>query len=124
MRSRCSNPNVPAFKNYGGRGIVVCEGWASFEAFAGWASATGYRDDLTIERRNADLGYEPGNCCWIPHGDQAANRRNVPVAPDGRPWSHLGKENGLLAQTVAGRLKLGWTPERAVLEPTRRRRSA
>jgi hypothetical protein len=75
MRNRCSNPNNQAFRHYGGRGIVVCEAWLSFEPFRDWALANGYRDDLSIERRDNEGYYEPDNCEWIPLGEQWRNQR-------------------------------------------------
>ena len=73
MKSRCGNPRIPAFKNYGGRGIEVCERWKSFENFLsdmGECPTT-----LTIERVNNDLGYEPSNCRWATMAEQGKNRR-------------------------------------------------
>ena len=62
MLNRCRNPNVPAYKDYGGRGITVCEQWTDFAAFSVWALANGYADNLTIERKDVNGNYEPGNC--------------------------------------------------------------
>ena len=50
MKERCYNPNSPSYKNYGGRGIEVCEEWANnFEAFYEWSIENGYQDSLTID---------------------------------------------------------------------------
>ena len=50
MRNRCNNANNSVFEYYGGRGISVCEEWATFETFQAWALKAGYSDDLTIDR--------------------------------------------------------------------------
>src|SRR5690606_5044219 len=95
VHTRCSNPNVPGYKDYGGRGIAVCSEWADFQRFQRWALENGYQDDLSIERKDSDLGYSPSNCVWATPTTQSRNRRFVAKAPDGRPWSLVARENGI-----------------------------
>lgn len=74
MISRCNNKNEP---NYGGRGIAVCDEWKNeFLKFYDWAMQNGYSDDLTIDRKNVDGNYEPGNCSWASDKEQSRNKRN------------------------------------------------
>lgn len=62
-------------KNYGGRGIKVCDEWHEYENFKIWALNNGYSDDLTIDRVDVDGNYEPSNCRWADMEIQSNNKR-------------------------------------------------
>lgn len=81
MLSRCRNPNNPRWEHYGGRGIRVCDRWAeSFEAFL---ADVGPRpsDDLSLDRKDNDGHYEPGNVRWADIVTQNLNRRPRKLHP-------------------------------------------
>lgn len=74
MLQRCTNPNDPAYRHYGGRGITVCERWQSFENFL--ADMGERPEGLTLDRTDNEGNYEPGNCKWATRAQQSANRRS------------------------------------------------
>lgn len=82
MKARCLNEKSPVYKNYGGRGITVCNRWLKFENFL---SDMGQRPEyLQIERVDNEKGYCPENCVWADKKTQARNTRfNHRITVDG-----------------------------------------
>lgn len=116
MRGRCLNKNNPKYSIYGGRGIVICARWSSFENFL---SDMGERpgDGYSLDRINVDGAYEPTNCRWATHEQQQNNRRNnVLLLVDGElvTLSRAARLRGLRPDTVQQRLKAGDSHVRAL----------
>ena len=87
MLQRCENQNSKAFKDYGGRGIKVCQEWHKIENFYKWAYNNGYdenaeRGECTIDRIDVNGNYEPSNCRWVDMKTQANNKRNTKKKPE------------------------------------------
>ena len=117
MKNRCRCPSSPAYKNYGGRGITVCDEWNDYISFKKWALSNGYNDNLTIDRINVNGNYCPENCRWITKEVQAGNTRtNTFYTINGEThflneWSRI---YGIKPATIIQRIQHGWDPERAI----------
>ena len=76
MISRCTNQANKGYKNYGGRGITVCDRWLDIQNFIEDMYPT-YKEGLTIERIEVDGNYEPNNCEWVTRQVQNRNKRII-----------------------------------------------
>lgn len=121
MRDRCTDPNNATYKSHGARGITVCARWDSFENFLADMGPKP-TPKHTIGREKNDKNYEPDNCSWETHKQQARNKTNTRLIEyQGRIMS-LAEACELAGQPrtrVNARLRLGWTIERALTQPNR-----
>lgn len=128
MKSRCCNPNVPAYERYGARGVVVCPEWMDFDGFEVWALASGYSAGLEIDRVDSTGNYDPSNCRWVNDAEQSRNRGSViwisafgeTKTPD---WSR-DERCPVGMHALRFRLQRGWEVERAITDPPYTRRDA
>ena len=76
MIQRCTNLEHRSYKDYGARGIVVCEEWQDVTNFVAWAESTyPNKEGYTLDRIDNDKGYSPENCTWSDRITQAINQR-------------------------------------------------
>lgn len=116
--NRTTNPNHCAYKNYGARGIKICEEWFNdFTLFYQWSINNGYIKGLTIERINNDKGYFPDNCCWITRNQQQTNKRNnhlVTYKGITKTISEWAREYNIKFNTLSYRINKGWSIEKSL----------
>ena len=122
MKARCSNANSTSYKDYGGRGICVCEEWMSFASFCEWALANGYDEKAetgkcTLDRIDVDGNYSPNNCRFVDAQTQMNNKTNnryATINGETDTMANWIRRLGLKRGTVMQRLSRGYTPEEAL----------
>jgi hypothetical protein len=125
IKYRCYREKSEGFKNYGMRGIRMCEAWLmSFKSFYDWAVSNGWKKGLTVERIDNDGDYSPENCVLATMRVQSRNcRRNRHITYHGKtmPLICWCDELGLKYDIVSQRLNaLKWTVEMAFERPVRK----
>lgn len=119
MVQRCTDVNHPYYKNYGGRGITVCDKWRKFEGFNG-DMKDGHRDGLMIDRIDNNKGYFKENCRWVTRKQQANNmttNRIVEVNGQRMTLAQACESLGMSYNVVRMRLHRGWNEEKALFTP-------
>lgn len=126
MVMRCTNPNRGDYRNYGAKGIKVCEEWETIFGFvASIEKSIGPRPTPkhTLDRINSMGNYEPGNVRWATQSEQLRNQsRNHWITFDGETLclTDWANKQGISKHTLLARIKkLGWTTHRALTESVR-----
>ena len=132
IRNRCLCPNDKHYKDYGGRGITLCEEWKNdFMAFYNWAYANGYdetapKGKCTIDRIDNNKGYSPDNCRFVNLKVQANNKRNnhiVAVGKEALTVAEVADMANIEYNTMCGRVNKGWDIESAINTPLNSKKS-
>lgn len=118
MLSRCRNKNHPSYKNYGGRGISVCERWLKFENFLEDMGDKPW--NLSLDRIDNEKGYSKENCRWATSKEQTRNmRKNVRILYKGNSYiaSDLAKLLNVSTTALMNRYHLGLPLEKKIIRP-------
>ena len=117
MKARCYRQSTAGYERYGGRGIIVCDRWKeSFEAFYA-DMGDPPTDQHSVERKDVNGNYEPGNCTWATDTEQANNRRNTLFLTHlerTRSVAEWSRELGIPKSTIEMRRKRGWSDTEAL----------
>lgn len=123
MRGRCYCKTNYDYKDYGNRGIKICDEWEyEFLNFYNWAINNGYSDELTLDRIDNEKDYCPENCRWSTAKFQSNHKTNNVYytfkrkTQTSKQWCD---EYGISQTTFIDRLKRGWTLEQALTIPTK-----
>jgi hypothetical protein len=126
IKDRCKNMYGEKNKHYKGKGIKVCDEWASsYLVFREWALANGYKKGLSLDRIDGNKNYEPSNCRFVTMEVQQNNRsnnRNIEAFGETKtlaqwlkdPRCKIGRES------LKDRLKYNWDIEKAIITPPTR----
>lgn len=122
MRQRCYNMKDPHYKNYGAKGITICDEWMSEDGvnnFYEWAIQNGYKIGLSIDRINVYGNYEPENCKWSTSKEQNNNRtNNIKVIYNGKTYliNDIVEICNVKRRTIASRIGKGLCFEDIIYE--------
>jgi hypothetical protein len=118
MLKRCRNPNDKQYRNYGGRGITVCDRWNEYENFH--ADMGERPEGMTLDRINNDGNYEPSNCRWATRKQQQNNRRvtvRVVFRGESLTYKEISDITGVGDAIIRSRHANGWDLEKAATTP-------
>ena len=120
---RCTSPSHKQYRDYGGRGITVCDRWLTFDNFyfdMGPRPSKAY----SIDRVDNDGPYSPENCRWATDVTQSNNRRNnriLAINGQTKTMAQWGKLRGLGSSVICKRIERGWPIDESILQPVKKK---
>ena len=122
MVSRCTYASQRCYKNYGGRGIYVCDDWKIFANFQEWALSHGYEETLELDRIDNDGAYSPENCRYVSGGVNSQNKSSNVFITVGSETKHLqawfvDPRCVISYASYYQRVRRGWLPKDALFTP-------
>lgn len=120
MIDRCENSRNKKYRIYGKRGISVYPEWKSFDLFYNWAISSGYKEGLTLDRINSNLGYNPVNCRWISLSDNSAITSKNVLTYDLAIKIHNLHNKGFSQRLIASKLNISKRPVQTILDGSHR----
>lgn len=122
MHARCEKRSCRAWKDYGGRGITVCDEWSGFHEFKQWALSSGWKHGLTLDRADNDAGYCPNNCRFVSRIVNNNNKRNhcwVTAFGETKTVAQWTRDARCVAtrKGLQYRIGRGWNAELAITKP-------
>ena len=126
MKTRCYNPKAGNYKYYGAKGVSICEEWIGddgYRNFKSWALKNGYKNELTIDRKDNNKSYSPDNCRWVTQKEQARNTSQVKMLEykgEVRSIPEWAENVGISTECLKQRIKNGWSIEKCIETPSKR----
>lgn len=124
MRTRCLKPWHKSYKDYGGRGIKICDSWLKFENFL--ADMGEKPEGMQLDRVDNNGNYEPSNCRWATPMQNCNNRRSshyIEHNGERRTISQWARVKGIPRDTLSFRLESGWSVAEAMTTPVKRQKN-
>lgn len=120
--NRCENKKFKSYSDYGARGIEVCKEWNDSKTFFEWASVSGYKEGLEIDRIDVNGNYCPENCRWVSREKNANNKRNNKIIEcngETRTLAEWARHFGVNYKNLSRNLRKGYSLEEAVYREKR-----
>jgi hypothetical protein len=121
IKGRCYCRKTPHYKNYGNKGITMCDEWKNdFMAFYNWAMANGYSKELQLDRKDNKKGYNPDNCRFVTckvNNRNKSNNHMITISGITRTLAEWAEISGISKRTLRDRAIKGYSDDAMLLPP-------